>query len=92
MFMPEGQEPTRITIRTAAWQRELIDHAAEQVGRSREGFVLDAACREAEDLLLDQVYFSLDGAAFDQFRAWLDNPPEPNEALHRLMRTKAPWE
>ena len=90
--MADRQEPTPITIRTESWQRDLIDQAAEQAGRSREGFVLDAACRGAEDLLLDQVFFSLDGAAFDQFRNWLDNPPEPTEGLRRLMRTKAPWE
>jgi deoxycytidylate deaminase len=30
--------------------------------------------------------------AFDEFRAMLDNPPEPTEALRELMARKAPWE
>jgi uncharacterized protein (DUF1778 family) len=92
--MSEGQEQTPITIsiRAEERQRDLIDQAAEQLGRSREGFMLDASCREAEDVLLDKVFFLLDTPSFNQFRAVLDNPPVPNENLRRLMTTKAPWE
>lgn len=92
--MTEGQEqtPSTISIHANNRQRDLIDQAAEELGRSREGFMLDASCREAEDVLLDKVFFSLDTQSFNQFRAMLDNPPAPNEHLRRLMATKAPWE
>jgi uncharacterized protein (DUF1778 family) len=92
--MTEGQEQTPITISIQAEerQRDLIDQAAEQLGRSREGFMLDASMREAEDVLLDKVFFLLDTKSFNQFRSALDNPPPPNEQLRRLMATKAPWE
>jgi uncharacterized protein (DUF1778 family) len=81
-----------ISIRAEERERDLIDRAAEQVGRSREGFVLEAACRQAEDVLLDQVFFPLSSPAFAAFQALLDNPPEPTDGLRQLMRTKAPWE
>jgi uncharacterized protein (DUF1778 family) len=88
----QGQTPVNINIRAAERQRDLIDQAADQLGRTREGFMLDASCREAEDVLLDKVIFRLDTQAFTQFQAALDNPPAPNEQLRRLMATKAPWE
>jgi uncharacterized protein (DUF1778 family) len=92
--MTEGHEqsPIIISIPAEERQRDLIDQAAVQSGRSREGFMLDAACREAEDVLLDQVFFPLDTQAFAQFQAILDNPPAPTDALRRLLSTKAPWE
>jgi uncharacterized protein (DUF1778 family) len=92
--MTEGREqpPIIISIRAEERQRDLIDQAAEHVGRSREGFVLDAACNEAADVLLDQVFFPLATPAFTAFRALLDNPPAPAERLRRLMQSKAPWE
>lgn len=84
--------PITISIRAAERQRDLIERAADQVGQSREGFVLEAACREAEDILLDKVFFLLDTPAYHQFLAVLDQPPPPNEHLRRLMALKAPWE
>jgi uncharacterized protein (DUF1778 family) len=70
----------------------LIDQAARHIGRSRESFMLDAACREAQDVLLDQVFFLLDDQGFAQFQAMLENPPPPTDRLRQLMETKAPWE
>jgi uncharacterized protein (DUF1778 family) len=92
--MADGREPSPIVISIQAEerQRDLIDQAAEQLGNTREGFVLEAACRQAEDVLLDQVFFPLDGPAFAAFQALLDNPPEPTDGLRRLLLTKAPWE
>jgi uncharacterized protein (DUF1778 family) len=49
--------PSAIRIRAAAEQRDLIDQAADHLGRSRSDFILEAACRRAEDMLLDQTYF-----------------------------------
>ncbi len=54
--------------------------------------MIEASCREAATVLLDQVFFSLDAAAFDQFQAMLDSPPPPTDELRALLLTKAPWE
>lgn len=81
-----------INIRAKRAQRELIDQAAELLGKSRSDFMLEAACRMAEDLLLDQCQFTLDEEAFKRFQALLDAPPGENPKLKKLMATPAPWE
>jgi uncharacterized protein (DUF1778 family) len=70
----------------------LIDQAAERLGRSRSDFMLDAACREAEGVLLDQTFFTVDKGTFAKFQALLDQPLPPTDKLRRLLKTKAPWE
>jgi uncharacterized protein (DUF1778 family) len=81
-----------INLRVSRSQKALIDRAAEAQGRNRSDFMLDAACREAESVLLDRRYFHLDDDAFRRFTAMLDAPSKSNPRLTRLLRTKAPWE
>jgi uncharacterized protein (DUF1778 family) len=81
-----------INIRAKAPQRDLIDQAAERLGRSRSDFMLDAACREAQDVLLDQTFFAVDAGTFAKFWAMLDRPLPPTDKLRRLLKAKAPWE
>jgi uncharacterized protein (DUF1778 family) len=81
-----------INIRAKARQRDLIDQAAERQGRTRSEFMLDASCREAEDVLLTQTFFPVDANIFAKFEALLDNPLPPTDKLRRLLKTKAPWE
>ena len=81
-----------INIRAKAKQRDLIDQAAERLGRSRSDFMLEAACREAEDVLLDQTFFTVGDGTFAQFQALLDQPLPPSDKLRRLLKTKAPWD
>ena len=85
-------ETVSINIRAKARQRDLIDHAAEKLGRSRSEFMLDAACRKAEEILLDQVFFSVGGGVFAKFQALIDHPLPPSDRLRRLLKTKAPWD
>ncbi len=81
-----------INIRATQQQRDLIDHAASVLGKSRSDFMLETACRAAEDVLLDRTYFVLDPEAFDRFAELLENPPEPSEGLREFLSRKAPWE
>ena len=81
-----------INIRAQRNQRDLIDQAARILGKTRSDFMLETACREAEDVLLDQRVFVLDAAAFAKFQALLDAPPADNPRLRALLATKAPWE
>jgi uncharacterized protein (DUF1778 family) len=81
-----------INLRISRRQKTLIDRAAEAQGRNRSDFMLDAACREAESVLLDRRYFYLDDEQFRRFMAMLDAPPKCNPRLARLLARKAPWE
>jgi len=92
MEHPHPRESVSINIRAKARQRDLIDQAAEQLGRSRSDFMLDAACRKAEDVLLDQAFFTVDVATFETLQALLDQPLPATDKLRRLLLTKAPWD
>lgn len=87
-----SNESVSINIRAKAKQRDLIDQAASRLGRSRSEFMLEAACREAEDVLLDQAFFAVDAGTFAQFQALLDKPLPPTDKLRRLLKKKAPWD
>jgi uncharacterized protein (DUF1778 family) len=81
-----------INLRAQAFQRDLIDRAASQLGRNRSDFLLEAACEKAQNVLLDQTFFTLDEKAFARFAALCDAPAKPNLALSRLMASVSPWD
>jgi len=80
-----------VNIRVERRHRDLIDRAAEAVGKTRSEFMLETACKEAEAVLLDRRYFTLDDKQFDAFLARLDEP-NPSAKLAKLLNTKAPWD
>ncbi len=91
----QGAHQTRdvtINIRAKKSQRDLIDRAAEALGKNRSDFMLETACREAETVLLDRRYFTLSEERFREFMDLLDAPPAANEKLRALLARKAPWE
>jgi len=90
----KDREPRDVTINLRANQRQraLIDRAAETLGKNRSDFMLEAACREADAVLLDRRFFLLDEKAYKRFTAALDKPPAENPKLRRLLAARAPWE
>jgi uncharacterized protein (DUF1778 family) len=80
-----------INLRARPEQRDLIDQAAELLGKSRSDFMLEAACDKAQSVLLDQIFFRLDADKLRQFTKLLDAPPARNPGFERLMAVKAPW-
>jgi uncharacterized protein (DUF1778 family) len=54
--------------------------------------MIEAACERAQDVMLDQVFFTLDAKNFQRFHELLDAPPVDNAGLKRLLATKAPWD
>jgi uncharacterized protein (DUF1778 family) len=81
-----------INIRARHQQRDLIDQAAALLGKTRSDFVLETACREAQEVLLERRVFHLDAETFQAFQALLDAPPSENPGLQRLLNAKAPWD
>jgi uncharacterized protein (DUF1778 family) len=80
-----------INLRARPEQRELIDQAAQLLGKNRSDFMLEAACERAQSVLLDQVFFSLDAERFRQFQQLLDGPRASSPGVKRLKAVKAPW-
>lgn len=81
-----------INLRALPEQRDLIDHAANLLGKNRSDFMLEAACERAQSVVLDQVLFSLDTDKFQQFVDLLDAPPNLNAGLERLYALKPAWD
>jgi uncharacterized protein (DUF1778 family) len=90
--LAKKQQSVSINIRAKIRQRDLIDQAAERLGRSRSDFMLEAACRQAEDVLLDQTFFTVDADSFKKFQALIDQPLPATDKLRRLLKTKSPWD
>lgn len=80
-----------INIRVLPQQRDLIDHAAALLDKSRSDFMLEVACERAQAVVLDQVFFKLDSKRFLQFSAMLD-APTANVKLDKLLMVRTPWE
>jgi len=92
--MPTNLQPAKratLNVRIKPEDRDLIDRAAQLLGKSRTDFLLESARRAAQDALLDQTLFKVAPAVYAQFVARLDAPPAPNERLRRTMKTPAPW-
>ena len=85
------QRRDTLNLRIPATVRNLIDHAAQSSGKTRTDFILEAARRAAEDVLLDRTLLAVSPEAYAEFLARLDAPPQPNERLRRTMHTPAPW-
>jgi uncharacterized protein (DUF1778 family) len=87
-----AKQSVTINRRADQVKRALIDRAEDRLGKNRSEFMLEAACRAATAVLLDQRLFLLDDKAYKRFTAALDKPPAENRRLQRLVRTAAVWE
>lgn len=88
----ESKADAVINMRTTKAMRDLIDDAANQLGKTRTEFIIESARSHAIDVLLDQRVFKLDSDQYAAFRKALDEPTPPNDRLKRLMRKKPAWE
>jgi len=87
---PDASVPLNMRIKPAT--RNLIDRAAELLGKTRTDFMVEASERRAEEVLLDRTIFTVSPEIYAEFLARLDEPAQPNERLKRTMSSKAPWD
>lgn len=81
-----------LNIRVKPATGNLIDRAAELLGKTRTDFMLEASERRAEEVLLDRTIFTVSPEIYAEYLALLDAPAQPNQRLKRTMTTKAPWD
>ncbi|VVP95011.1 DUF1778 domain-containing protein [Pseudomonas fluorescens] len=73
-------------------QPTRIAFAAAISGSDRTSFILDAACKKAEEVILDQRLFVLANHEFDTFEQALEsNPLRSNECLRQLLERPPRW-
>ena len=81
-----------INMRVEPSQHALLTKAAQVLHKDRSVFILDVACREAENVLLDQRFFQLDDDAFSTFDTALEAPVPNNAKLKSLLAKPSSWE
>ncbi|MDO6681054.1 DUF1778 domain-containing protein [Oceanobacter sp. 5_MG-2023] len=81
-----------INMRVEPSQQALLTKAAALVHKDRTSFILEVACREAENILLDRRLFQLDDSAFQAFEEALDRPVPMNTKLKNLLSEEFPWD
>jgi uncharacterized protein (DUF1778 family) len=78
-------ESARINLRTSPEAKALIERAAALMGTTVSGFMLQNAYEAARRVVSDHDTIMLSQRDFEAFIAACENPPEPTEALRRLM-------
>ena len=81
-----------INMRVEPSQQALLTKAATLLHKDRSAFILDVACREAENVLLNQRLFQLNKEEFEAFEAALSAPMPENAKLMTLLQEPSPWE
>jgi uncharacterized protein (DUF1778 family) len=79
-------------MRVEPSQHALLTKAAALLHKDRSAFILDVACKEAENVLLDQRLFMLEEDEFERFQIALDTPVQTNKNLKSLLMVPSPWE
>lgn len=78
-----------INMRVEPSQHALLTKAAALLNKDRSAFILDVACREAENVLLDQRLLQFNDKDFE---AALTAPIPENAKLKALLNEESPWE
>jgi uncharacterized protein (DUF1778 family) len=84
MIMPPSRNE-RLSIRVPTQVKELLVNAAATRHKTLSDFVLDTAVSEAETVLASRRAFSLSPAAWEEFQAALDAPPQRHARMERLL-------
>lgn len=82
----------RLGLRATPEQEAVLRRAADVAHKSLTDFILDSACRAAEQTLLDQRLFLVSGSQGQALMALLERPVQSNEGLRDLFSRKAPWD
>ncbi len=76
----------RINLRASPEAKAMIERAAALMGTTVSAFMIQNAYEAAQKLVAEWETITLSDRDRDAFLAALENPPEPNAALKRLMR------
>ena len=82
----------QLNLRAKESQRVLIDAAAEILHKSRTDFILEMACKAAENVILDRRVFNFNDEQYAEFIDMLDAPVEDDSAINKLLARKPQWD
>ena len=81
-----------INMRVEPSQHALLTKAAAILNKDRSRFILDVACKEAENVLLDQRLFYWSENDFNAFEQALLEKGKSNTKLQKLLSEADPWD
>jgi uncharacterized protein (DUF1778 family) len=81
----------RLQLRVTPLQREIIESAAQSQHETITDYVVRHAVSAAKEDLADRRYFTIDDAAWVEFKALLERPPVYKPRLEKLLAQPAPW-
>ncbi|WP_256874141.1 type II toxin-antitoxin system TacA family antitoxin [Pseudomonas umsongensis] len=88
----EKAKTVPINMRVDYRKRDLIDMAVAISGSDRTSFILDAACKKAEEVILNQRLSSIVDSDFDALEQTLQsNPVQNNVCLRQLLERPSLW-
>jgi uncharacterized protein (DUF1778 family) len=77
-------------LRASPEQEAVVRRAAGVAHKFLAEFILDSACRAAEQTLMDQRLFVLGASHFDALMDLLGGPEQANEGVRDLFSHTAP--
>ena len=86
------QKASRFSIRASATQKRIIAEAARIRDTTISDFVLEQSLTAAQQVIADQVQFSLPIKQWKKFCEALDAPPRTIPALRRLLNKPGPFD
>lgn len=81
----------RVDLRMTADAKRTLQRAAAVSNKTVTEFLVDAGLNAAFDALADRRVFQLDAKRWNAFMAALDNPPNDNPGLRKLLARKPKW-
>lgn len=80
---------TTLNIRTTNETKHLLQQAANMLGTTVSGFLLNSATEKAYGIIQNQNHFFLDEARWNTFCETLDRMPTKNKKLEALFNDEA---
>ncbi|WP_371434655.1 DUF1778 domain-containing protein [Polaromonas sp.] len=89
---PKPKADARLEARVPANVLALVKRAATLEQRTVTEFVVEHLNTAAQQVLLDQTFFSIDEENFKAFEAMMAAPMSENTALQQLLSSRSPWD
>ncbi len=80
------EKAVRLEARLSRVQKDLLQHAADLLGRSLTDFILTASQEAANKVIREHDIITLTVQESENFIQTLLNPPEPNAALKKAAK------
>ena len=84
-------KPLALNMRVDPKKRALIDIAVAELGGDRTSFVVEAACRKAEEVLLNRRFYMLNETDYAFFEEAIKQPASEDPCFQKLLNKTPIW-